>query len=138
MRTNREDRLDEGGGLRANGPGPRDEPRGRPLQVALMGQGHVGRVGGVAPADRVAEVDGHALAAMEALDRRRGQPPVDLFVDERIGHRVVVPAQLDVIVDVDPGVDGPLAVDEGLGGERAESRRTGRAGWRGTGASGGH
>ena len=80
----------------------------------------MGRVGGVAPADRVADVDGHALAAMEDLDGRRGQPPIDRLVHERIGHGVVVPAQFDVIVDVDPGVDGQLAVDEGLGGERAE------------------
>ena len=31
-----------------------------------------------------------------------------------------MPVQLDVIVDVDPGVDLPFAIDEGLGGERAE------------------
>lgn len=55
MRTIRENRLDEGGGLRANGSAPRDQPRGRPLQMALMAQGHVGRVGGVAPADRIAQ-----------------------------------------------------------------------------------
>ena len=85
-----------------------------------MGLGHVGRVGGVAAADMAADVGGHALAAMEDLDGRRGQPGVDLLVDERVGDGVVVPAQLDVVVDVDPGVDLPLAVDERLGGQRAE------------------
>ena len=71
--------------------------------MALMGQGHVGRVGGVAPADRVADMDGDALAAMKDLDDCRGQPSIDLLVHERIGNRVVVSAQLDVIVEVKCG-----------------------------------
>ena len=65
-------------------------------------------------------MSGHALAAMEELDRRRGQAGVDELVDEGVGDRVVVPVQLDVIVDADAGVDFPFAVDEGLGRQRAE------------------
>src|SRR3990167_8718016 len=42
-----EDGLDEGGGLRADRAGPRDEARRGPLQMVLMRLGHVGRVGGV-------------------------------------------------------------------------------------------
>ena len=38
----------------------------------------------------MAKVDSHALAAMEDLDGRRRQPPVDLFVNERVGDGVVV------------------------------------------------
>jgi hypothetical protein len=108
MRPVREHRLDEGGGLRADRARPGDEARGRPLEMALRGLGHVGRVGGVAAADMATEVGGDALAAM------------DVLVDERGGDGVVMPVQLDVIVDVDPGVDLPLAIDEGLGGEPAE------------------
>jgi hypothetical protein len=57
---------------------------------------------------------------MEDLDDCRGQPSIDLLVHERIGNRVVVSAQLDVIVDVDPRVDFPFAVDKRLGGEGAQ------------------
>ena len=51
-----------------------------------------------------AEVDGHALAAMEDLDGRGSQTAIDLLVDEGVGGGVVMPAQLDVIVDVDLGL----------------------------------
>ena len=85
-----------------------------------MGLGHVGGVGGVAAADVAADVGGDALAAVEDLDGRRGQPRIDVLVDERVGDGVVVPVQLDVIVDVDARVDLPLAVDERLGGQRPE------------------
>jgi hypothetical protein len=43
-----QDGLDQRGGLRADRLRPADDPRGRPLQMALMGLGHVGGVGGVA------------------------------------------------------------------------------------------
>src|SRR5206468_8047459 len=48
------------------------------------------------------------------LDGGRGQACVDVFVDERVGDRVVVAVELDVIVDADAGADLPVAVDEGL------------------------
>ena len=115
-----EDGLDEGGGLRAEGAGPVDEAGGGPLQVALMGFGHVGGLGGVPAPHVVADMGGHALAAMEQLDRGEGQAGVDVLVDEGVGDRVVMPVQLDVVVDVDAGVDLPLADDEALGGQRAE------------------
>jgi hypothetical protein len=40
-------------------------PRGRPLEVALMGLRHRGRLGGVPAAHDAADMGGHALAAME-------------------------------------------------------------------------
>src|SRR3990172_1237773 len=55
MRAIREDRLDEGGGLRADRARPGGEARGCPLEMPLMGLGHVGRVGGVAAADMAPE-----------------------------------------------------------------------------------
>jgi hypothetical protein len=63
---------------------------------------------------------GDALAAVEDLDGGRGQACVDVVVDERVGDRVVVAVELDVIVDADAGADLPVAVDEGLRGERAQ------------------
>ena len=69
MRAVGEDRLDEGRGLRADRLGPADDARGRPLQMALMGLGHVGGVGGVAAAD-VAAGDGRRRAGRGGRSRR--------------------------------------------------------------------
>ena len=115
-----EDGLDEGRGLGADGARPGREPGRRPLQVALMSFRHVGGVGGVATPAVTAHMGGAALAVMEDLDGARGEASVDMLVDERIRDGVVVPVQLDVVVDVDPRVDLPLAVDERLGRPRPE------------------
>ena len=63
---------------------------------------------------------GDALAAVEDLDGGRGQARVDVLVHERVGDGVVVAVELDVVVDVDARADLPVAVDEGLGGERPQ------------------
>ena len=60
-----------------------------------------------------------ALAAMEDLDRRGAEARVDDLVEQGVGDGVIVALDLDVVVDVDAG-DFPLAVDEGLGRQRAE------------------
>ena len=80
-----ENRLDEGGGLCADRARPGDDARGRPLEVALMGLRHMGRLGGVPAAHDAAEMSGHALAAMEEFDGSRGKAGVDEVVDEGIG-----------------------------------------------------
>jgi hypothetical protein len=120
MRPIREDCLHQGGGLRADGAGPVDEARGRPLEVVLVRLRHVGGVGGVLASDEAPGMGGDALAAMKDFDGRRGQAGVDVLVHERGGDGVVMAVQFDVIVDVDAGADLPVAVDEGFRGERAE------------------
>src|SRR5437899_274603 len=120
MRTVREDGRDERGGLRPDRACPVDEAGRRPLQMMLMGLRHVSRLRGVRAPDVAAPMSGHALASVEELDRGRGHARVDVLVDERVGDGVVMPVQLDVVVDVDAGPDSPLAVQEGLGGQRAE------------------
>ena len=55
--------------------------------------------------------DGRSRRASRSGGRRR-------LVDEGVGDGVVVAVELDVVVDVDAGVDLPLAVDEGLGAMR--------------------
>src|SRR5712691_755191 len=122
MRTIRENRLHQRGGLRADGAGPVDETRGGPLEVALVRLRHVGRVGGVLAADGAPPMGRDALAAVKDLDGRRGQARVDVLVQERVGDGVVMAVELDVVVDVDASPDLPVAVDEGLRGERAERR----------------
>ena len=61
------DSLDEGGGLGTDRARPGDDPRGRPLEVALMGLRHMGRIGRVPAAHDAADMGGHALA----LPRRK-------------------------------------------------------------------
>src|SRR5262245_53849096 len=119
VRSIRENRGDERRGLRPDGPRPVDEARGRPLQMVLVGLGHVSGVRGMTAAAGAPAMGGHPLTAVEDLDGGEGQAGVDLFVQERGGDGVVVAVDLDVVVDVDPGVDLPLAIDEGLGGKRA-------------------
>ena len=65
-------------------------------------------------------MSGDALAAVKDLDGGRGQAGVDVLVQEGGGDGVVMAVELDVVVDVDAGTNLPVAVDEGLGGERAE------------------
>jgi len=62
-----ENGLDEGGGLGTDRARPGDDPRGRPLEVALMGLRHLGRIGRVPAAHDAADMGGHALA----LPRRK-------------------------------------------------------------------
>ena len=64
---------------------------------------------------------GDALAAMEALDGVGGDAHVHLFFDERMGHGVVMAVDLDVIVDVDPGLL-PLGVFVRFDGQGAQGR----------------
>jgi hypothetical protein len=73
------------------------------------------------PGGIVADVGRDPLPAMEALDRRGSEPGVDDLVHERKRHGVVVPVELDMVVDVDAG-GLPLAVDEGLGRQWPQGR----------------
>src|SRR5207247_1368340 len=116
-RAVREGRLDQGGRLGADRARPVDEARRRPLQMALVRLRHVGRVGGVLPADDTPPMRGDALAAVEDLDGGRGQAGVDVFMNERVGDGVVMAVKLEVVVEADASADLPVAVDEGLGGE---------------------
>jgi hypothetical protein len=61
-----------------------------------------------------AGVRSDALVVQDDLDRRRGQPCLDVRVQVRVRDGVEVMVDLDVIVDVDlRGL--PLCVAEGLG-----------------------
>ena len=114
-----EERLHEGGGLHPDRRRPGYAPRGTPVPVPLVGQGHVGRDGGVAPPGGAPQMGGHALAALKDLHRARGEADVDHGPHQGMGDRVIVVVDFDMIVDGDLG-DLPLAVDEGRRGQRPE------------------
>ena len=58
---------------------------------------------------------------MEDLDRARRDPRPRLLAQQRVRHRVVVPLDLDVVVEADPAFL-PFRVDVGLGRQRLERR----------------
>ena len=62
---------------------------------------------------------GHALAAVQALHGVGGEAHVELAPGEGVRDGVVVPADLDVVVDVDPDLL-PLGEHVALGGQRAK------------------
>jgi hypothetical protein len=57
---------------------------------------------------------------MKDFDGGGGATGVDELVQKGVGHGVIVAVAVDVGIDIDPGVDGPLAEDEGLGGQGAQ------------------
>ena len=86
------------------------------------------RIGAV-PAPAVAALmGGHALAAVEDLDRAAGRPHIDLRADEAVRHRVEEALELDVIVRADPGEApfGELVVVAGSGAQRLAARSSRR------------
>ncbi len=58
---------------------------------------------------------------MEDLDGHRRQPDLDVGVDQGMRHGVAVAVDLDVVVDVHPGLP-PFGVDVPVGRERLEGR----------------
>src|SRR3984885_15696458 len=69
--------------------------------VAPMGAGHVVGVRAVLTAEVAALVRRDALAAMECLDRARGDANLDLGADQRVWKRVEEVMDLDVVIEVD-------------------------------------
>lgn len=88
--------------VRADAPGPVDQPGRVPALDGLVGRGHVGIQGGVVAPGIATRMAGHAGAAMEQLDDAGRQADIDLLPGEAVGHRVVMADHLDVIVDADP------------------------------------
>lgn len=81
-----EDVGDDAGRIRAGLFGPTDQPLWRPLGMFAVALGHVLGVGGVATFVLRAQMTGHALIGVEALDRLRGQPHFELVLHQLVGH----------------------------------------------------
>lgn len=80
---------------------------GGPLGMSRMRFGHVLRERGVPAASRGARMACHALTTGQDLYRASGEPHLDPLLHQRVGHRVVMAVDLDVVVDVHPR-DAPL------------------------------
>ena len=83
--------------------------------MVLMRLGHVGGIRGVRAPPDAAGMGRHPLPALEKLDRRHGQTGIDEFVQAGVGDRVVMPVELDVVINIHAGVALPFADDERLG-----------------------
>ena len=67
----------------------------------LVRFGHVLDHGGVRAFAVAARVGRDTLSGREALHRGRGEAHIDAVFDVRMRHRVIVPVDFDVVVDVD-------------------------------------
>src|SRR3974390_149330 len=80
---------------------PMDESFWRPFQVALMRLGPMGIQRRVGSCFVAARMRGHTLALVEDLDSHHGKAYVELTMQQSIGNAVIMPVDLDVIVDID-------------------------------------
>ena len=75
----------------------------------------------MAAAPAAADVHGDALALAEQLDRALGDPGVELLADQPVRHRVVMPVDVDVVVEPDPPRP-PFGILVGLGRQLLQRR----------------
>ncbi len=99
MRFGLHDVGDDALGSRANGARPADEALWGPRLMRAVGRRHVLGHGGVTAAHRTAGVTGHAAMMVEHLQRGARDAQLDLLADERVRDRVVMPVELDVVIE---------------------------------------
>ena len=89
--------------------GPADQALGTPLHILAVMAWHVSQHRGVSAPYEGAQVRGHPCSFVEYLHGVGGEADLDLGAQQLIGHGVVVPVHLHVVVDADPGLL-PLSV----------------------------
>ena len=75
----------------------------RPVGVTPMAGRHVLLHGRVLAVAARAQMRGDPLALGEYLDGAAGEPDLDLGAREAMGHAVIMPLDIDVIIDADRG-----------------------------------
>ena len=78
-----------------------------PAGVAPVAGGHVLGHRGVLAIAAAAHMRGHALALDKNLDGPGRQPHLDLLLRKAVRHAVIMPLDIDVIIDADPA-DAPF------------------------------
>ena len=127
-----QDQRDQLGGVRPDCRRIGADALDRPLGVAPVRARHVLGDCRVAATAAGAQVNGDALAPAEQLDRALGDAGIELLADQPVRHRVVMPVNVDVVVEPDPP-HPPFGILVGLGRQRLQRRAvefdgTGRAG----------
>ena len=84
-----------------------------------VGRGPVRGDGAMAPFEARAEVARHAGALVEEFHHPDTHPHLELLLDERLGHRIVVAVDFNMIINVDAGAF-PLGVLIGLSRQRLQ------------------
>ncbi len=104
MRLLLEDGLDQAGGLGPDRVGLMLQALVGPAGIAAMRARHVRRHGGVPPRLPGTEMARNPAAAVEQLDGGRGDPRGQRLADQAVRDRVVMPVDLDMVVDADPAL----------------------------------
>ena len=94
------DGLDQVAGVGPVFPCPLYNPGGSPLEVFLVGFGHVFRKGCVGAPYVASRMAGNPAVLEEGLDDPRRHPQLHLLFHKLIGNTVVVAVELDVIIDI--------------------------------------
>ncbi|MOA37667.1 hypothetical protein D3C78_1592800 [compost metagenome] len=81
-----EDVADHAGGIRPGLFGPADQPLRRPFGVLAMALGHMLGLRAVPAFVQRAQVAGHPLVGVEALDGARRQPYLQLLLHQLVRH----------------------------------------------------
>lgn len=113
MCSGSQDKLDHGRRGAARLEGPAHQAFRRPLQIRLMGLGHMLFERGMAAFEERTPVTGHPLALVETFHDVGRQSDLHLLLHELIGNAVIVAVDLHVVVDIHPGFF-PLGVFVGL------------------------
>ncbi len=96
-------------------------PFNRPVGKAAMRRGHMIGDRRVLAVAAGAPVSGNSLALVEDLDRIGGDTSLDLLAGKAIGNGIIVPLDLDVIIQ--PGApDTPFGKDITFDRQRSQSR----------------
>lgn len=103
VRSRGHDLLDHFAGCGADGLGPFNQPRGRPLQMTLMRLGPMFVDGGGLVGDVTADMRSYPLAAMEDLHGRSGGADLDRLSGQGIRNTVVMVLQFYVVIDIGGG-----------------------------------
>ena len=91
-------------GSRATASRPAFQARRGPLAGLSVRLGHVGGDGGMPGLVDGASMAGDAPAAVEAFNGVSGDAHLHLLFDKRVGHGVVMAQDLNVIIDMHPGL----------------------------------
>jgi len=91
--------LDKCRDIRSDAGGPSRYALWRPVLTELVVRRHVIALCGVLPVAGGAHMRCNTLPGMENFDRARGDARPQLFLQQLIGHRVIMPVDGDVVIE---------------------------------------